>query len=91
MRWWQRIKIMAAARDFIHFLIEYAGTPQKARVSVSALLNKERLKPGDASHDKLIRIFIKHRAEIEGIALSKMQRGEISGDGVVVSTEDLNP
>jgi hypothetical protein len=28
-------------------------------------------------------------AQIEAIALSKMQRGDFSGDGATVSTEDL--
>jgi hypothetical protein len=82
---------MAQARDFIHFLIDFGGTPQKARVTVAALLSKERLKFGDASHDQLIRIFIKHRVQIEAVALSKMQRDDVSPDGVTVTTEDLSP
>jgi hypothetical protein len=30
-------KIMAKARDFIHFLIDYGGVPQKARVRAHAV------------------------------------------------------
>jgi hypothetical protein len=81
---------MAQARDFIHFLIEYAGTTEKARVSVAALLAKERLKSGDVSHDQLIEIFLKHRVQIEAVALSKMQRGDITREGATVTAEDLN-
>jgi hypothetical protein len=82
---------VALARDFIHFLVDYAGAPQKARVTVAALLSKERLQVGDVSHDQLIRIFIKYRLQIETIALHKMQRGDTSNDGVTVTTEDLTP
>jgi hypothetical protein len=82
-------KIMAKARDFIHFLIDYGGVPQKARVTVAALLSKERLKCGDLSHDELIELFIKHHVKIEAVALSKMERGEISRGGATVSSEDL--
>jgi hypothetical protein len=49
------------------------------------------LKFGDASHDQLIRIFIKHRVQIEAVALSKMQRDDVAPDGVTVTTEDLSP
>jgi len=80
---------MAKARDFIHFLIDYDGAPRKARVTVAALLRKERLKFWDVSHDQLIELFIKYHEQIEAIALSKMQLGDISGDGATVSTEDL--
>jgi hypothetical protein len=82
---------MAKARDFIHFLVDYAGTPEKARVTVAALLSKEGLKFEDVSHDQLIEIFLKHREQIEAVALSKMQRGDITRDGATVTTEDLNP
>ena len=77
---------MAKARDFIHFLIDYDG-PRKARVTVAALLHKERLKFWDVSHDQLIELFIKYHEQIEAIALSKMQRGDFSD--ATVSTEDL--
>ena len=80
---------MVKARDFIHFLIDYAGTPRKARVTVAALLSKERLKFGDVTHDQLIELFLKHHVQIEAVALSKMQRGD--RDGTTVSTEDLTP
>ena len=43
----------------------------------------------DVSHDQLIELFIKYHEQIEAIALSKMQRGDFSGDGATVSTEDL--
>ena len=80
---------MAKARDFIHFLIDYDGAPRKARVTVAALLRKERLKFWDVSHDQLIELFIKYHEQIEAIALSKMRRGDFSGDGATVRTEDL--
>jgi hypothetical protein len=82
---------MAQARDFIHFLVDYAGTPEKARVTVAALLSKEHLKSEDVNHDQLIEIFLKHRVQIEAVALSKMQHGDITRDGATVTTEDLNP
>ena len=81
---------MARARDFIHFLIDYEGAPRKARVAVAALLSKDRLTFGNVSHDQLIELFIKHHAQIEAIALSKMQRGDISREGATVSSEDLS-
>jgi hypothetical protein len=45
---------------------------------------------GDYVH-QLIAIFVRHRAEIEHLALAKLQREGHSARGVVVTTEDLNP
>jgi hypothetical protein len=36
-------------------------------------------------------LSLKHRAEIEHLALAKLQREGHSDRGVVVTTEDLNP
>jgi len=82
---------MAKARDFIHFLIDYGGAPRRARVTVAALLSKEGLKCGDLTHDDLIELFIKHHVQIEAVARSKIERGDISRDGATVSSEDLTP
>jgi hypothetical protein len=45
----------------------------------------------DAGYAQLIAIFVRHRAEIEHLALAKLQRQGHSDRGVVVTTEDLNP
>jgi len=45
----------------------------------------------DAGHAQLIAIFVRHRAEIEHLALAKLEREGHSDRGVVVTTEDLNP
>ena len=82
---------MAKARDFIHFLIDYGGAPRRARVTVAALLSEEGLKCGDLTHDDLIELFIKHHVQIEAVARSKIERGDISRDGATVSSEDLTP
>jgi hypothetical protein len=60
-------------------------------VTVAALLSKEGLKCGDLTHDDLIELFIKHHVQIEAVARSKIERGDISRDGATVSSEDLTP
>jgi hypothetical protein len=45
----------------------------------------------DAGYTQLITIFVRHRAEIERLALAKLLREGHSSRGVVVTTEDLNP
>ena len=45
----------------------------------------------DAGNAQLIAIFVRHRAEIEHLALAKLQRDGHADRGVVVITEDLNP
>jgi len=77
--------------DCVHFVVEYGGKTQKCRVSDIALLNKERVRKKDASHEELIAIFEKHRAEIERIAVAKLQSGYVSLLGIILTTEDLNP
>ena len=56
-----------------------------------ALLNRERVSRKDAGYTQLITIFVRHRAEIERLALAKLLREGHSSRGVVVTTEDLNP
>ena len=68
-----------------------AAKSKKCRVTEAALLNKERMSRKDAGHTQLIAIFVRHRAEIEHLALAKLQREGHSDRGVVVTTEDLNP
>ena len=43
---------------------------------------------GDYVH-QLIAIFVRHQAEIEHLALAKLQREGHSARGVVVTTEDM--
>ena len=77
--------------DCVHFFVEYGGETQKCRVSDIALLNKERVRKKDTSHEELITIFEKHRAEIERIAVAKLQSGYVSLLGIILTTEDINP
>ena len=70
------------------------GVPHRDTVGIefkTALLNRERMSRKDAGHAQLIGIFVRHRAEIEHLALAKLQREGHSDRGVVVTTEDLNP
>src|ERR1700737_1372063 len=46
--------------DCVHFVVEYGGKTQKCRVSDIALLNKERVRKKDTSHEELIAIFEEH-------------------------------
>jgi len=80
--------MVVAGGDYVHFVVEYGGKLEKCRVTETALLNRERM---DAGYAQLIAIFVRHRAEIEHLALAKLQREGHSDRGVVVTTEDLNP
>ena len=80
--------MVVAGGDYVHFVVEYGGKIEKCR---TALLNRERVSRKAAGHAQLIAIFVKHRAEIEHLALAKLQHEGHSDRGVVVTTEDLNP
>ena len=80
--------MVVAGGDYVHFVVEYGGKIEKCRVTETALLNRERMSRKDAA--QLIAIFVRHRAEIEHLALAKLQREGHSDRGVVVTTEDLN-
>ena len=69
------------------------STAAKSKVpgNETALLNRERMSRKDAGYAQLIAIFVRHRAEIEHLALAKLQREGHSDRSVVVTTEDLNP
>jgi hypothetical protein len=82
--------MVVAGGDYVHFVVEYDGKIEKCRVTETALLNRERMSRKDAGHAQLIAIFVRHRAEIEHLALAKLQREGHSDRGVVVTTEDLN-
>jgi hypothetical protein len=83
--------MVVAGGDYVRFVVEYGGKIEKCRVTETALLNRERMSRKDAGHAQLIAIFVRHRAEIEHLALAKLQREGHSDRGVVVTTEDLNP
>lgn len=83
--------MVVAGGDYVHFVVEYGGKIEKCRVTETALLNRARMSRKAAGHAQLIAIFVKHRAEIEHLALAKLQREGHSDRGVVVTTEDLNP
>ena len=85
------ILMAVAGGDYVHFVVEYGGKIEKCRVTQTALLNRERMSRKDAGYAQLIAIFVRHRAEIEHLALAKLQRQGHSDRGVVVTTEDLNP
>jgi uncharacterized protein DUF1488 len=85
------IFMVVAGGDYVHFVVEYGGKIEKCRVTEAALLNRERMSRKDAGYAQLIAIFVRHRAEIEHLALAKLQREGHSDRGVVVTTEDLNP
>jgi len=63
----------------------------ESAVTKAALLNRERMSRKDAGNAQLIAAFVRHRAEIEHLALAKLQRDGHADRGVVVITEDLNP
>src|ERR1700730_12873004 len=63
----------------------------ESAVTKAALLNRERMSRKDAGNAQLIAAFVRHRAEIEHLALAKLQRDGDADRGVVVITEDLNP
>ena len=81
--------MVVAGGDYVHFVVEYGGKIEKCRVTETALLNRERVSR-KAGHAQLTAIFVRHRAEIEHLALAKLQREGHSDRGVEVTTEDLN-
>jgi hypothetical protein len=81
----------AARRGYVNFFVEYGGKPKRCRVTETALLNRARVSKEDTSSAQLIAIFVKHRADIERLALAKLQREGHSDRGVVVTDEDLPP
>ena len=83
--------MVVAGGDYVHFVVEYGGKTEKCRVTEIALLNRERLSKKDAGHAQLIAIFVRHRAEIEHLAVAKLQREGHTPRGVVITSEDLNP
>ena len=85
------ILMVVAGGDYVHFVVECGGKIEKCRVTEAALLNRERMSRKDAGYAQLIAIFVRNRAEIEHLALAKLQREGHSDRGVVVTTEDLNP
>ena len=80
-----------ARRGYVNFFVEYGGKTKRCRVTETALLNRARVSKEDTSSAQLIAIFVKHRAEIERLALAKLQQEGHSDRGVVVTDEDLTP
>ena len=66
--------MVVAGGDYVHFVVEYGGKIEKCRVTETALLNRERMSRKDAGYAQLVAIFVRHRAEIEHLALAKLQR-----------------
>ncbi|MEH2561496.1 hypothetical protein V1289_001123 [Bradyrhizobium sp. AZCC 2289] len=66
--------MVIAGGDYIHFVVEYGGKIEKCRLTEMALLNRERVSRKDTGHAQLIAIFVRHRAEIEHLALAKLPR-----------------
>jgi len=64
--------MVVAGGDYAHFVVEYGGKIEKCRVTETALLNRERMSRKDAGHAQLVAIFVRHRAEIEHLALAKL-------------------
>ena len=64
----------AACRGHVNFFVEYGGKTKRCRVTETALLNRARVSKEDTGSAQLIAIFAKHRAEIERLALAKLQR-----------------
>jgi Protein of unknown function (DUF1488) len=85
------IIMVVSGGDYVHFVVECSGKLEKCRVTEAALLNREHASRKDAGYTQLITIFVRHRAEIERLALAKLLREGHSSRGVVVTTEDLNP
>lgn len=81
----------ATSSDYVDFVVEYGGATEKCRVTATALLNRERMSKKEINHGQLIAIFVRHRAEIEHLAVAKLQREGHTPRGVVITSEDLNP
>ena len=76
--------------DYVDFVVRYGGNTERYRITEAALLNRERVNE-HLNHGQLIAIFVKHRAEIEYLAIAKMQREKHSDHGFVLTTDDLPP
>jgi hypothetical protein len=83
--------MVVARGDYVHFVMEYGGKTERCRVTETALLNRERVSKKDIKHGQLAAIFVRHRAEIEHLAVAKLQREGHTPRGVVITSEDLNP
>lgn len=77
--------------NYVDFVVRYAGNTERCRITEAALLDRERVINEHLNHGQLIAIFVKHRAEIEYLAIAKMQREKHSDHGLVLTTDDLNP
>ena len=64
--------MVVAGGDYVHFVVEYGGKIEKCRVTETALLNRERMSRKDAGYAQLTAIFVRHRAEIEHLALNRI-------------------
>src|SRR3981189_2544056 len=82
--------MVIAGGDYVHFFVEYGGKIEKCRVTEAALLTRELMSRKDAGYAQLIAIFVRHRAEIEHLALAKLQREGHSDRGVVVTWPGLS-
>jgi hypothetical protein len=69
----------------------YGGNIEKCRVMGTALSIKEHAKRAETSPCELVEMFVRHRAEIEGLALAKLWRRGQTGSGIVITSADLNP
>ncbi len=76
--------------DCINFVVKYGGNTEKCRVTGAALLIKEHARRRDTSPCELVEIFVRHRAEIEGLALAKLWRSGHTENGIVITSADLN-
>lgn len=77
--------------DYVDFVVQYGGNTERCRVTGTALLNRERAGRTNTNHGMLIAIYVKYLAEIEGLALAKLQRFGHTDRGILITTEDLNP
>lgn len=77
--------------DHVDFVVQYGGYTERCRVTGTALLNRERVPRSSTSRGMLIAIYVKHLAEIECLALAKLQRSGHTDRGILITTEDLNP
>ena len=78
-------------KDAVDFVVQYGGNIERCRVTGSALLIRERARRRETSRRQLIEIFVRHRAEIEGLALAKSWRDGHTNRGIVITSADLNP
>jgi len=77
--------------DHVDFVVQYGGNTERCRVTGTALLNRARASRTNMNHGKLIAIYVRHLAEIECLALAKLQRVGHTDRGIVITSADLNP